>query len=304
MSHKSLTADLCRAARGARGKQANSTSKGREKSLARFARFLWDMGFQVHTTGQLKEKHLIAWSNDMRARGRSKRTAVNNMTHIRTALEGIGRRPFADKMSNAALGLSGASRAGTKRPMMRYELEPYRAAVAVIDPGIAVVLELQLEFGLRAREAVESIKSLADWGRALTSAIGDGFVTIIHGTKGGKTRRSPPLDRRRAAELVERAIELSGEYGGKLVRKPDLKRAMERYHYVVSKVGMTDERAPHSLRYAYATEHLERLKAAGVSRREAAAGVSTWLGHGDGRGTWVERVYGREVLVDVEVRHA
>ncbi|UXZ60332.1 integrase domain-containing protein [Burkholderia multivorans] len=82
---------------------------------------------------------------------------------------------------------------------------------------------------------------------------------------------------------MERAIGLSNQYGGKLVRKPDLKRAMERYHYVVRKVGMTDERAPHSLRYAYATEHLERQKAAG--------GVSTWLGHGDGRGTWVERLW-------------
>jgi hypothetical protein len=30
--------------------------------------------------------------------------------------------------------------------------------------------------------------------------------------------------------------------------------------------------------------------------REAAAGVSTWLGHGDGRGSWVELVYGRELL--------
>lgn len=69
---------------------------------------------------------------------------------IRTALEGIGRRPFADKMSNAALGLSGASRAGTRQPMMRDELEPYRAATAAIDPGIAIVLELQLELGLRA----------------------------------------------------------------------------------------------------------------------------------------------------------
>ncbi|WP_244130020.1 hypothetical protein [Burkholderia sp. BCC0097] len=52
------------------------------------------------------------------------------------------------------------------------------------------------------------------------------------------------MDRKRAAELVERAIGLSNEYGGKPVRKPDLKRAMERYHYVVRKVGMTDERVP------------------------------------------------------------
>lgn len=194
----------------------------------------------------------------------------------------------------AGLGISGASRAGTKRPMTREQLDPHRAAVAAIDPGVAMVLELQLEFGLRAEEGVRCIKSLGDWERALLNPIGDGFVTVIHGTKGGKTRRSPPLDRQRAAGTVRRAIELSKQYGGKLVRKPDLKQAMNRYHYVVRKVGMTGERAPQSLRYAYAAEHLQRMKAVGVSRRGAAAGVSTWLGHGDGRGTWVELVYGRE----------
>jgi hypothetical protein len=76
--------------------------------------------------------------------------------------------------------------------------------------------------------------------------------------KGGKTRRSPPLNRERAAELVQRAIEWAAQHGGKLV--------------------------------------LRRMKAAGISRQEAAAGVSTWLGHGDGRGTWVELVYGGELL--------
>jgi hypothetical protein len=298
MSEQSLTADLCRAARRARGKQGNLTYKGREQSLARFAGFLWRAGFQIHTTGQLKEKHVTAWVDEMAARNCSKRTVANNLAHVRTALEGVKRRPFADKLSNSALGVAGASRAGTKRPMMRDELEPYRAAVAAIDPGIAVVLELQLEFGLRAEEAVRSVKSLVDWHRVLLNSIGDGFVTVIHGTKGGKTRRCPALDRRRAAELVSRAIELSRDCGGRLVRKSDLKRAMDRYHYVVRRVGMTGDRAPHSLRYAYASEHLRRMRGAGVSRQEAAAGVSTWLGHGDGRGTWIELVYGRSELSD------
>ncbi|MFL9987122.1 integrase domain-containing protein [Paraburkholderia sediminicola] len=300
MSQESLTADLCRAARRARGKQGNLTYEGREQALARFAGFLWNAGFQIHTTGQLKEKHIRAWSADMDARSRSKRTIANNLAHVRTALEGIKRRPFADKMSNAELGISGASRAGTKRPMNREEFEPYRAAVAAIDPGIAMVLELQLEFGLRAEEGVRCVKSLADWERTLFNAFGDGLVTIIHGTKGGKARRGPPLDRQRAAALVKRAIELSQRYGGKLVRKPDLKRAMDRYHYLVRKAGMTGESAPHSLRYAYTVEHLRRMREAGVSRREAAAGVSTWLGHGDGRGTWVEQVYGRAALAGGE----
>lgn len=300
MSQESLAADLCRAARRARGKQGNLTYKGREQALARLARFLWCGGFQIHTTGQLKEKHIAAWAADMAARGCSKRTIANNLAHVRTALEGIKRRPFADKMSNVALGIAGASRAGTKRPMARDDFEPYRAAVAAIDPGIAMVLELQLEFGLRAEEGVRCIKSLSDWERVLLNPIGDGFVTIVHGTKGGKTRRSPPLDRERGAGTVRRAIELANQYGGKLVRKLHLDQAMSRYHYVVAKVGMTGDRAPHSLRYAYATEHLQRMRAASVSRREAASGVSTWLGHGDGRGTWVEQVYGREALVDGE----
>lgn len=300
MSQESLTADLCRAARRARGKQGNLTYKGREQALARFAGFLWNTGFQIHTTGQLKEKHIRAWSASMGARGRSKRTIANNLAHIRTALEGIKRRPFADKMSNTELGISGASRAGTKVPMRREEFEPYRAAVAAIDPGIAMVLELQLEFGLRAEEGVRCVKSLADWERSLLNQIGDGLVTIIHGTKGGKTRRSPPLDRKRAADTVRRAFDLARQQGGKLVRKPHLHQAMSRYHFVVATVGMTGERAPHSLRYAYATEHLQRMRAAGVSRREAAAGVSRWLGHGDGRGTWVEQVYGRKALAGGE----
>ncbi|NIF78879.1 hypothetical protein F3J20_16045 [Paraburkholderia sp. Cy-641] len=301
MSHKSLTADLCRAARRARGKQADHTRKGRDQSLMRFAICVWEAGFQVHTAGGIKEKHVEVWAADMESRGLTKRTRANNLAHLRTALEGISRRVFADRMSNSRLGVAGASRAGTKRPMMSEAFDAYLAIVAAIDPGIAMVLELMAHFGLRAEEGVRSVKSLADWHRALRNPATDGFVTIIHGTKGGKTRRSPPLDRDRAATLVERAIDLAKASGGKLVRKPDLKRAMDRFHYVVRKAGMTGENAPHSLRYAYATEHLRRMKAAGMDRPEAAAGVSTWLGHGDGRGTWVEQVYGREALAGGEV---
>ncbi|TDV16296.1 integrase domain-containing protein [Paraburkholderia caballeronis] len=304
MSNTSLAADLCRSARRARGKQANLTYRAREQALARFARFLWVSGFQIHTAGQLKEKHIRAWAADMAARGRSVRTIANNLAHIRTALEGIKRRPFADKLSNAVLGAAGASRAGTKRPMTREEFELYRAKVAAIDPGVAVVLELQLELGLRAEEGVQCVKSLADWLHAIENPATDGYVTIIHGTKGGKTRRGPALDRRRAADIVRRAIALVAGGRGRLVRKPSLRQAMARYHYVVRRAGMCGKQAPHCLRYAYATEHLRRLKAAGMSRREAAAGVSTWLGHGDGRGTWVEQVYGRAELFATEVRDA
>jgi hypothetical protein len=94
--------------------------------------------------------------------------------------------------------------------------------------------------------------------------------------------------------LIRRAIEFSRQHRGRLVRKQGMTKAMARYHYVTEKAGMTGESAPHSLRYWYTTEHLRRLKTDGVARRQAAAAVSTWLGHGDERGTWVELVYGRD----------
>ncbi|NWK42873.1 integrase domain-containing protein [Ralstonia pickettii] len=304
MSHQSLTADLCRAARRARGKQANLTYKAREQALARFSRFLWESGYQIHITKQLREKHLRAWRADMAERDLSKRTVANNLAHIRTALEGIKRRHFADKMSNAALGASGSSRKGTKAPLPETDLTNFLLEALAADRGVAMVLELQHQFGLRAAEAVCSVTSLADWHRALSNPIGDGFITVVHGTKGGKTRRSPPLDQHRAVQLVAQAMALCAEQSGKLVRKATFKDAMSRYHYVVRKIGMKGEQAPHSLRYSYATEHLRRMKATGVSRHQAAAGVSTWLGHGDGRGTWVMLVYGQSALGSGEDQNA
>ena len=298
MSQKSLAADLSRTARKARGKQGHLTRVARDSSLARFAGFLWQAGFQIHATGQIQEKHIEAWVANMMERSLTPRTIANNMAHIRTALEGIGRRPFADRMSNAVVGIAGASRSGTKRPLAPEEAQRYIARAEMIDEGVAMVLRLQMEFGLRAQEAVRCVPSLPDWSRVLNNAVGDGMVTIIHGTKGGKTRRSPALDRAHAAELVQEAMDLARRSNGRLVRKPDLKKAMERYHYVVRKAGMGGEIAPHSLRYAYACEHLRRLKDSGISRREAAAGVSMWLGHGDGRGRWIETVYGKQALAE------
>ncbi|CAG4911694.1 integrase domain-containing protein [Paraburkholderia saeva] len=300
MSAESLSTDLNRAARRARGKQGNKTVKGRTQSLGRFAAFLWRIGFQIHTTGQIKEKHIQAWASDMCARNLEKRTVANNIAHIRTALEGIHRRYFADKVSNAKLGIAGASRAGTKVPVTLAEFENYRAAAAEIDPGVGVVLELELEFGLRAEEAIRSVESLRDWERALANLIGDGYIVVTYGTKGGKSRRCPPLDRERALERIRRAIAMMKAQRGRLIRKLDIEKALERYHYVVDAAGMNGEHAPHCLRYTYTVEMLRRLEAEGVSKRKAAEIVATFLGHGDSRGTYVRTTYGASEFAEGE----
>ena len=69
-------------------------------------------------------------------------------------------------------------------------------------------------------------------------------------------------------------------------------------------VTVTDAHAPkdfalfcteagHSLRYAFARDQLAGYQAQGYSLDEARALTSMDLGHGDGRGRYVERVYSR-----------
>lgn len=57
---------------------------------------------------------------------------------------------------------------------------------------------------------------------------------------------------------------------------PDLKSAMDYWHNHLGDAGLTGEYSPHSLRYAW-----------------ALAVTSTDLGHGDGRGKYIEQVYNR-----------
>lgn len=56
---------------------------------------------------------------------------------------------------------------------------------------------------------------------------------------------------------------------------------------------MTGVHSPHSLRYAYSQDAVNYHLDNGMSRKEAEALVSMDLGHGDGRGAYVARVYNR-----------
>lgn len=57
--------------------------------------------------------------------------------------------------------------------------------------------------------------------------------------------------------------------------------------------GFTGKYAPHSLRYAWANEAMIFHQQCGMSEDEARAIVSMDLGHGDGRGRYIERVYSK-----------
>lgn len=290
MSEKSFFTALAAAARPAGG--SFLTIEGREKAFAKFSAWCWNNGFQLHQVEQIKDKHIGRFVQDQLSHGLSKRTLQNWMSAMRAALRGSGRARYADgaTLSSERLGIDSASRIGTKTAMSEERAQRFIAEASKVDRGVAACLELQRVLGLREKEALMSIKSLSDWQKMLSEGR---QIHVTHGTKGGRVRWVTPADLPAAIRAVRHAIQVVADQGGKLVDKQDLKAALNRYSYVCTKIGMVGVDASHSLRYAFARQHLDQLQSIGVSQREARAIVSQYLGHGDGRGRWVASVYSR-----------
>ncbi|ECD9467705.1 integrase domain-containing protein [Salmonella enterica] len=218
-------------------------------------------------------------------------------------IEGYVRKRLAqsERLNNLSLGLSGASRNGTKLAITperyRHVLETARAK----DPGIAAALELSRLMGLRSQEAVQSVQSLKTWRQALER--GDARLTVVFGTKGGRPRETIILDAGAVRKALDNALAVAEDHHGRLIEdhhgrlidKPDLKSAMKYWHSLASRLGLTGAYSPHSLRYAWAQDAIRHYLAQGFCEKEALAMTAMDLGHGDGRGRYMAQVYGREV---------
>ena len=145
--------------------------------------------------------------------------------------------------------------------------------------------------GLRAEETVQACQSLSTWSKQL--AQGKDTIRIIFGTKGNRPRNLTILDGKRAGitEAVKFAAAVAKNQGGHLIEKPNLKEAMDHFHNEARALGLIEKNSPHSLRYLFAHEQFHQYELAGYTRKEGLAQVALDLGHGDGRGRYVERVY-------------
>ncbi len=284
-----LTRQLTTLAR--QGGGSFKTVADRSKLAARFAAKMAALNIQIRDVKHIKTQHIEKYIRSRQTEGISTRTLQNEMAAVRNILTTAGRGKLADpqheKLSNKALGLSGASRDGTK---VAINAERYLAAVSCAekqDAGVAAALQLARCFGLRTEEAVQSVKSLKTWQQALLR--GEARVRVVFGTKGGRPRDTTVIDRDKMLHAVNHALAMV--QNGRLVDRPELKSAIDRYRNVARKAGLTGKSAPHSLRYAWAVEAVDFHTRNGMSEKEVSAMVSMDLGHGDGRGRYVMRVY-------------
>lgn len=272
---------------------SHKTVHDRMALAQRFCDRLLEQNVQIRRVEQLKARHIESYIRERLDQGITKRSLQNEMAAIRCLLKQAERNRLAasERLSNKSLGLSGASRNGTRQAITK---EHYRQVLEIArakDAGMAAALELSRLMGLRSQEAVQCAQSLRTWKQALER--GETRITVVFGTKGGRSRETIILDAGAVRKALENALAVAEQRNGRLINKPDLKSAMKYWHGQASRIGLTGVHSPHSLRYAWAQDAIRYYLTQGFSEKEALALAAMDLGHGDGRGRYVAQVYGR-----------
>lgn len=298
-SEKLFKRDMATLAKRAGG--AFKTVSNRMKISERVAVRLAGLNIQIRSAGQLKVRHIEQYIESRKNEGISYRTLQNEMAGIRQVLNQTGRTKMADpnheRLSNKALGIDGASRAGTKTAITDERYHEALARIRIKDEGVAAVMQLSRYLGLRNEEAVQSVKSLKTWKQAVLD--NKECVRVIFGTKGGRTRDTRIVDREKVLSAINNALIQAERNNGKLIDRPSLKQAMDRYINVMRRDGgLKYESSNHALRYAYAQDAEKYYISKGFTSEEACALTSVDLGHGDGRGDYIKRVYSQKGEVE------
>ncbi|KHT26731.1 DNA-binding protein [Pectobacterium carotovorum subsp. carotovorum] len=271
------------------------TLNDRMKIADRFAERLKRLNVQIRDAKNIKPRHIEMYIRSRQEEKISIRTLQNEMSAIRSILRAAGKtimaNPENEKLSNQALGISGASRDGSKVAIPDNVYQSILEKVSAVDKGAAAAMELSRLLGLRTEETIQSVKSLKTWQKALQN--GDEKVRIVFGTKGGRPRDTTIIEREKLINAVNNAIHITSENNGRLINRPALHLAIEQYRNIVREAGLVGKYAPHSLRYAYTQDATKLHLKNGFSKEEADALVSMDLGHGDGRGRYVARVYNK-----------
>ena len=291
-SKKSLKAQLQKTAENAHG--GGKTVHQRRLMVSRFGDYLKLENIQISSISQIKEKYIQGYIQARLNQQIGKRTLQNEMAAIRQTLRAEGRMKLANspRISNKALGLSGTSRKGTRVAITERQYKQIHQKALLKSPALVAAIELARVFGLRGEEAVQSVHSLKTWQTALEN--GNTKIRVVYGTKGGRPRDTLILDRERARNAVNTAIQIAEQQKGKLIDKPNLKEAMTYWRNHTRAIGLKWQLSPHSLRYAFAQEAIKYYQTQGYTQQEALAQASMDLGHGDDRGKYVKYVYSNE----------
>ena len=124
---------------------SHKTVHDRIKLAQRFCeRLVLAQNVQIRRVEQLKARHIEGYVRERLAQGITKRSLQNEMAAVRCILKQAGRDRLAqsERLNNRSLGLSGASRSGTKKAITPEHYYHVLETARAKDPGMAAALEL------------------------------------------------------------------------------------------------------------------------------------------------------------------
>jgi len=217
---------------------------------------LRDLSFRMDTVMSLRGKHIEALAKDWAARGLSASTLQNNLSIFRTFADWIGKAGMVRGIEHY-LGSGTAARSSIAREDKSWSGKGVDVAAKIEqvrekDERVALQLELQIAFGLRAREAMQLRPHLADK---------ETYLSVTHGTKGGRDRVEPirTPEQRTLLERAKSFCAMSASSTGDPRRK--LSQWKNHYYQVVRSCGISrnDGITSHGLRHQYAQERYREL---------------------------------------------
>lgn len=228
-----------------------------------FASFtqLRELGYKLPDVHSFGGRHMEALVKHWEDKGLSPSTLQNNISFLRTFAKWIGKaglvKSSARYVSSAAL-VTRSSVATTDKSWTGagVDIQAKLAEVAKLDAHVAVQLQLQMVFGLRAREAMQLRPHLADKGT---------YLAVNLGTKGGRDRVVPiDSDAKREALAAAKAL-ISDDPRGRLASTSPADRSLvqwkNHYYYVLNETGISraDGITSHGLRHGYANDRYNDL---------------------------------------------
>nr|WP_235028798.1 integrase domain-containing protein [Caballeronia choica] len=228
------------------------TQKYRVQSLIAGFRELRKGGFALQSPWNLSEKHIgylvNLWVSE---KEQAPGTVENKLTYWRTLAVWMKKHQLVGTVDDYIKRPDGYRRYYIAQEDKSWEaanvdVNDVIARLCDCDRWVAMQVELQATFGLRAQESMLL--------RPLQCLRVSGHLHVIDGTKGGRPRLIP-IDAEWQYEVIIRAARLSNPRTGSMIPDPwSLKKWYRHFYHVLQKEGITRSAkgiTVHGLRHAY-----------------------------------------------------
>ena len=252
----------------------NCSTKTRYERAANIRRCfaeLFQLGYHLRSPLHLKTKHLFVLGKYWKEKGLAPKTLHGLFSNLRGFCRWIGKNGMVEDVSvycqgqdfvsptAATIDLSWESRG--------VDVGKFIEEAKAFDLRFGLMLEFQRNFGLRVKESIE----LRPWR---STALGDDFLHVTSGTKGGKPR-IVRIRTEKQRQILAAAKELVGEKVNAQLRwhGKTWKQAQAHFYAQMAKFGATKNGlgvTPHGLRHSFLQEEYHFY--AGVPAPIKAAG--------------------------------